>query len=488
MERFHRPKNVGMPHILVFLYVLSIDLLSADTICALSTPDAVGALSVVRMSGRDAFAIAARIFVPAGKAKNLAALPMPAVLFGNVMDGETVLDEAVLTAFRGPRSFSGEDTVEFSLHGSAYIRQRVLQLLVDAGARPATEGEFTKRAFMNGKIDLSRAEAVADLIHSESEAGHRVAMRQMRGGFAAELRELREKLVNFASLVELELDFGEEDVEFADRSLLKNHVTTVLARIEELMGSFRLGNVLKKGVPVAILGEPNAGKSTLLNALLNEERAIVSEIAGTTRDTVEDEIAIRGIVFRFIDTAGIRDTDDHIENIGIDRALEKAKNAETVLLLADASRWDVSLLKELATRVGDKKFVLVVNKTDLLSPEQTEAIHSDIAAHFTAWPHVFISAARKTEIESLKNRLYESLDTSALQGDRTVVTNLRHYEALKRSAKYLQRVLDGLDTHVTGDFLAMDIRQALYHLGEITGEISTDDLLGNIFSKFCIGK
>jgi len=468
--------------------VLSVDLLSADTICALSTPEGVGALAVVRVSGRDAFSVCEKIFTPVGKSKRLQERPLPAVVFGHIHDGDAILDEAVVTVFGGPKSFSGEDTVEFSLHGSPYIRQRVLQLLVENGARPATEGEFTKRAFMNGKMDLSRAEAVADLIHSESEAEHRVAMRQMRGGFADELRALREKLVNFASLVELELDFGEEDVEFADRSLLKNHVQTVLEKIEHLSASFKLGNVLKKGVPVAILGEPNAGKSTLLNALLNEERAIVSEIAGTTRDTVEDEISIRGLLFRFIDTAGIRETDDTIENIGIDRALEKAKNAETVLLLADASRWDAGLLKELADRVGEKAFILVVNKSDLLDDVQKARIETEIAERFPQWPHVFISAARKTEIEALKELLYTSLDTSALQGDRTVVTNLRHYEALKRAAEYLQRVLQGLDRHVTGDFLAMDIRQALYHLGEITGEISTDDLLGNIFSKFCIGK
>lgn len=468
--------------------MLSTDLFSSDTICALSTPEGTGALSVVRVSGREAFAVCEKIFVPAGRAKKLDARPLPAVVFGHVMDGEAVLDEAVVNVFRGPRSFSGEDTVEFSLHGSAYIRHRLLQLLVEHGARPATGGEFTKRAFMHGKMDLSRAEAVADLIHSESEAEHRVAMRQMRGGFADELRGLREKLVNFASLVELELDFGEEDVEFADRALLEKHVTAVLEKINSLAASFKLGNVLKKGVPVAILGEPNAGKSTLLNALLNEERAIVSEIAGTTRDTVEDELSIHGLLFRFIDTAGIRHTQDTIENIGIGRALEKAKNAETVLLLADASRWDTGLLRDLSARVGDKAFILVVNKTDLVDAGTSDRIGEDIRRLFPGWPYVFISAAQKNGIETLKEKLYHSLDTSALQGDRTVVTNLRHYEALKRSSEFLERVLHGLDTHVTGDFLAMDIRQALYHLGEITGEISTDDLLGNIFSKFCIGK
>lgn len=468
--------------------MLSSDFLSSDTICALSTPDAVGALSVVRLSGHNAFTLAQQVFVPQGKNKTLDNRTLPAVVFGHVMDGAAILDEAVLTLFKGPRSFTGEDTVEFSLHGSAYIRQRLLQLLVEAGARPATEGEFTKRAFMHGKMDLSRAEAVADLIHSESEAEHRVAMRQMRGGFADELRELRSTLLNFASLVELELDFAEEDVEFADRTQLKNHVDKVLRRIRQLMDSFRLGNVLKKGVPVAILGEPNAGKSTLLNALLNEERAIVSEIAGTTRDTVEDEIAIRGVLFRFIDTAGIRHTQDTIESIGIERALDKAKNAETVLLLADAARWDAQQLRDLAARVGHKTFVLVINKSDLLDEAGKAALEAEVRTHFPLWPYVFISAAQKAEMEALKDRLYATLDTSALQGDRTVVTNLRHYEALKRSADYLERVLTGLDSHVTGDFLAMDIRQALYHLGEITGEISTDDLLGNIFSKFCIGK
>lgn len=432
--------------------------------------------------------ICERIFVPAGKNKLLSNRTYPCVVFGRVMDGDKLLDEAVITLFKGPASFTGEDTAELSLHGSPFIRKRVMELLIENGARPATEGEFTKRAFMNGKMDLSRAEAVADLIHSESEAEHRVAMHQMRGGFSEELRELREKLVNFASLIELELDFGEEDVEFADRSLLKSHVETVLEKMDSLLSSFKLGNVIKKGVPVAILGEPNAGKSTLLNALLNEERAIVSEIAGTTRDTVEDELAINGLLFRFIDTAGIRETKDTIENIGIERALEKAKIAETVLLLADASAWNVTELKNLAQKTGERPKILVINKTDLVNDIQRQIIETDILAHFASESYVFISAAQKQEIETLKNLLYNSLDTSALQSNRTVVTNLRHYEALKRSTEFLRKVLSDLDTHISADFLAMDIRQALFHLGEITGEISTDDLLATIFSKFCIGK
>jgi len=432
--------------------------------------------------------ICERIFIPAGKNKLLSNRTYPCVVFGRVLDGDKLLDEAVITLFKGPASFTGEDTAELSLHGSPFIRKRVMELLIENGARPATEGEFTKRAFMKGKMDLSRAEAVADLIHSESEAEHRVAMHQMRGGFSEELRELREKLVNFASLIELELDFGEEDVEFADRRLLKSHVETVLEKMDSLLSSFKLGNVIKKGVPVAILGEPNAGKSTLLNALLNEERAIVSEIAGTTRDTVEDELAINGLLFRFIDTAGIRETKDTIENIGIERALEKAKIAETVLLLADASAWNVTELKSLAQKTGERPKILVINKTDLVNDTQRQIIETDILAHFASVPYVFISAAQKQEIETLKNLLYNSLDTSALQSNRTVVTNLRHYEALKRSTEFLRKVLSDLDTHISADFLAMDIRQALFHLGEITGEISTDDLLATIFSKFCIGK
>lgn len=464
------------------------NLFSTDTICAVSTPEGYGALAVIRLSGAKAMLICERIFVPAGKNKLLSNRTYPCVVFGRVLDGDKLLDEAVITLFKGPASFTGEDTAELSLHGSPFIRKRVMELLIENGARPATEGEFTKRAFMNGKMDLSRAEAVADLIHSESEAEHRVAMHQMRGGFSEELRELREKLVNFASLIELELDFGEEDVEFADRSLLKSHVETVLEKMDSLLSSFKLGNVIKKGVPVAILGEPNAGKSTLLNALLNEERAIVSEIAGTTRDTVEDELAINGLLFRFIDTAGIRETKDTIENIGIERALEKAKIAETVLLLADASAWNVTELKNLAQKTGERPKILVINKTDLVNDFQRQIIETDILAHFASMSYVFISAAQKQEIETLKNLLYNSLDTSALQSNRTVVTNLRHYEALKRSTEFLRKVLSDLDTHISADFLAMDIRQALFHLGEITGEISTDDLLATIFSKFCIGK
>ncbi len=461
---------------------------SEDTICALSTPEGYGALSVIRISGGGAFSVCEKIFTPSGKNKSLSDRNFPAVVFGKVMDGADILDEAVLTLFKGPRSFTGEDTAEFSLHGSPYIRKRVLELLVEHGCRPATEGEFTKRAFMHGKMDLSRAEAVADLIHSESRAEHKVAMHQMRGGFSEELRNLREQLVNFASLVELELDFAEEDVEFADRARLKELVLRVLDKVRELSASFKLGNVIKRGVPVAILGEPNAGKSTLLNALLNEERAIVSDIAGTTRDTVEDEITIRGLLFRFIDTAGIRETLDSIEHIGIERALDKARQAETVLLLADAAQWNCDGLRELINKVGHKSFILVVNKSDLLNHLTRNLLEKDLNEFFSDFPHVFISAAQKSGIEDLKNLLYESLDTSALQGDRTVVTNLRHYEALKRAEEYLQKAAEGLDTHVTGDFLAMDIRQALFHLGEITGQISTDDLLANIFSKFCIGK
>jgi tRNA modification GTPase len=461
---------------------------AADTICALSTPEGHGALSVIRVSGPQAFGLCNRLFIPEGNTKSLVGRTYPAVVFGRVMDGPAVLDEAILTLFKSPRSFTGEDTAEFSLHGSPYIRKRVLELLVEAGARPATEGEFTKRAFLNGKLDLSRAEAVADLIHSESEAGHRVAMHQMRGGFAAELRELREKLIQFAALVELELDFGEEDVEFADRSLLKSQVLDALSHINRLTASFALGNVIKRGVPVAIIGEPNTGKSTLLNALLNEERAIVSDIAGTTRDTVEDEISIRGLLFRFIDTAGIRETVDTIESIGIDRALEKARQAETVLLLADASRWNPPQLKALADRIAHRALIVVVNKIDLLTAEQLQGIRQETAGLFPGIPSLYISASLKTDLEELKNTLFAHLDTSVLQPGGTVVTNLRHYEALKRAEEYLTKVLVDLDTAVSGDFLAMDIRQALFHLGEITGEVTTDDLLGNIFSRFCIGK
>lgn len=467
--------------------MLSIELLSADTICALSTPDGVGALSVVRVSGKQAFEICERVFIPIGKNKSLSGKNFPAVVFGRVMDGEHILDEAVVTLFKGPKSFSGEDTVEFSLHGSSFIRTRLMQLLIEHGARPATEGEFTKRAFMNSKMDLSQAEAIGDLIHSESAAAHKIAMHQMRGGFGDELRALREGLISFASLIELELDFGEEDVEFANRGDLKNQVEKIRAAIQRLTYSFKLGNAIKNGIPVAIIGAPNAGKSTLLNALLNEEKAIVSSIAGTTRDVIEDTLTIQGILFRMIDTAGIRENpDNEIERMGIERTYEKIKAADIILYVCDASpnaqsenvQYGLENAKQIQQDFPSAKVILVANKCDL---------RYDGIWWAEQFPMKTISAKEKRGIDELKDAMVQAMG-GAPQNNQTVVTNLRHYNALVKADESLQKVLQGLDAGITGDFVAMDIRQALYHLGEITGDISTDDLLANIFSKFCIGK
>lgn len=472
--------------ILVFLHVYSINFSISDTICALSTPEGVGALSVIRLSGEKAFTILESVFVPFGKNKHITNRAFPCVIYGKVMDADLVLDEALVTLFKGPNSFTGEDTVEFSLHGSSYIRQRLLQLLLELGARPATEGEFTKRAFMNGKMDLSQAEAIGDLIHSESAAGHKVAMHQLRGGFAKELEVLRDGLIGFASLVELELDFSEEDVEFANRDQLKQQVYSILAVTTRLAQSFKMGNALKNGVPVAIVGAPNAGKSTLLNTLLNEEKSIVSSIAGTTRDVIEDTLSIEGVLFRIIDTAGIRDNpDNEIERMGIERTYAKIKSADIVLYLFDAGNAIQSVYEEAVANaqkiqagLPEAKVLLVANKTDLVG--------SASVAHVN-FPLYRISAKNNEGVDELKRAMLEAMG-GVPHNNQTIVTNLRHYDALMKTNLYLERVIEGLDSGISGDFLAMDIRQALFHLGEITGQISTDDLLASIFSRFCIGK
>ncbi len=402
------------------------------------------------------------------------------------MDDDELVDEVLVSVFRNPKSFTGENSVEISCHGSVFIQKRILNLLSKNGCRMAKPGEYTMRAFMNRKMDLSQAEAVADLIASSSEAAHKVAMHQMRGGFSAELKVLREELVHFASLIELELDFSEEDVEFADRSQLITLINRILTTINRLIGSFELGNVIKEGVQVAIIGEPNAGKSTLLNAFLNEDRAIVSDIAGTTRDTVEDELVIEGIKYRFVDTAGIRETTDTIENLGIERTMQKAEQADVVMFLFDAATYTSERLKkeisELKSRKSDleDRLILVANKTD----KTTESV----ATKFADFNAVSISAKEKTGIDELKEKLTEFVNLSALEEDQTIVTNTRHIEALNGAKNSLKEVLTGFEKQMPSDLVAIDIRRALFHLGEITGEITTDDLLGNIFSKFCIGK
>jgi tRNA modification GTPase len=445
-----------------------------DTICALATSSGQGAISVIRLSGCEAIHICNQFFTN----KDLTKVDSHTLHFGTIRKENKILDEVVVSVFRNPHSYTGEDVIEVSCHGSVYIQNQLIQLFIGAGARMAKAGEFTLRAFANGKMDLSQAEAVADLIASESESAHQVAMHQMRGGFSNELKGLREELINFAALIELELDFGEEDVEFADREKFNNLLIKIKTVIQNLIDSFAIGNVLKNGVPVAIVGQPNVGKSTLLNALLNEERAIVSEIAGTTRDTIEDVIIMGGIQFRFIDTAGLRETQDTIEKIGIQKAVEKALEAQIIIFIIDATQSLDTQLKELELlkEKGLKEPLLVVNKIDL-NTEIKEKLPQAL----------FISAKHKKGIEAFSQKMIDLVNTSSL-GNSTLVSNNRHLEALNLSIENIVKTIDGLNGGISGDFLAMDIRQALHHIGEITGEISSDDLLENIFSNFCIGK
>jgi tRNA modification GTPase len=448
-----------------------------DTIIALSTPSGSGAIGVIRLSGPEAISLANAVFA----GKDLEQQASHTLHFGLVKDGDHIVDEVVAGLFVAPKSYTKENVVEISCHGSNYIIQQIINLLISKGARAAKPGEFTLRAFLNGAFDLSQAEAVADLIASNSKASHDVAMQQMRGGFATELKGLREQLIHFASMIELELDFAEEDVEFANREQLKNLVNKINYVLQRLIASFEMGNVIKNGVPIVIAGKPNVGKSTLLNALLNEERAIVSDIAGTTRDTIEDELTIGGIVFRFIDTAGIRDTADIIEALGVERTLEKMKQAKLIIYMADTAQ-SVSEIEEQVRGLEQLAipYLILVNKADLILEPQRKA--------FEALNVVFISAREKQGIDELKTTLLEQVNLHHINTSETLVTNIRHVEALKQTEHALQRVLANVDNPITSDFLAMDIKQALHYLGEITGTVTTDDLLENIFTKFCIGK
>jgi len=457
--------------------------LQSDTICALSTANGVGAIAVIRLSGPSTFEVLAQLF-----SKDLSAAASHTMHFGTIKVNGKLLDEVVVGIFRNPNSFTGEDVAEISCHGSPYIQQTLLQGCLALGCRMAEPGEFTQRAFFNRKMDLSQAEAVADLIASESAAAHQLAMHQMRGGFSNQINALRSRLVDFASLIELELDFSEEDVEFADRDDLKNLVKEIQQMLSELISSFALGNVLKNGVPVAIMGVPNVGKSTLLNALLNEERAIVSDIPGTTRDTVEDELMIEGTIFRFIDTAGLRETTDHIETIGISRSYAKANDAAIILYLVDATEANATEVETTVASFRDKldsrhqQLLVLLNKMDL----QPSA---DLRDRFSSLPNaILISAKQGDGLEDLKTALSNYVSEGKANTGNTVVTNTRHHQALLKANAAMDAVMAGLVTGITGDFLAIDIRQGLHHLGEITGEITTDDLLGNIFGKFCIGK
>ena len=461
----------------------------AGTIVALATPPGVGAIGVIRLSGEDALPIVQKVF----GGKDLTKQKSHTLHFGTIIDsGGKILDEVLVSIFKAPHSYTGENIAEVSCHGSPYILRQVLELFIENGARLAQPGEFTMRAFLNGKMDLSQAEAVADLIASSSESSHNVAMRQMRGGFSHEIKKLREDLINFASLIELELDFAEEDVEFANREDLKATVQKILSFIHSLILSFKLGNVIKNGVPTVIAGRPNAGKSTLLNALLNEERAIVSHIAGTTRDTIEEVLNIDGVEFRLIDTAGIREAQDQIEAIGVEKTMEKVRQAALLVYVFDVGEMKIDdVLSDVGKLQREGLQLLVVcNKMDAnpyFKPEWLTSVGSPQLA-VRSEQIVTCSAIHGMNVPYLKEKLYDFAISEKVNLESPIVTNVRHYEALQKALESLNEVLRGLDEGVTSDFVAMDIRRALAYLGEILGEVSTEDLLENIFSKFCIGK
>lgn len=465
-----------------------------DTIVALATPSGAGAIAVIRLSGKEAISIAAEVFQSVS-GKDISKQRTHTIHLGHIVSEGKIYDQVLLSIFKGPNSYTGEDVVEISCHGSTFIQQQIIQLLLRKGAKMAQAGEFTLRAFLNGKLDLSQAEAVADLIASDNEASHQIAMQQMRGGFSNEIAKLREELLNFASLIELELDFAEEDVEFADRSAFHELLNRIEFVLKRLIDSFAVGNVIKNGIPVAIVGEPNVGKSTLLNALLNEERAIVSDIAGTTRDTIEDELVINGIGFRFIDTAGIRETKDVVESIGIQKTFEKMEQAQVVLFLVDSSQFTVASIENLKIEIEKvknkyptKAFVAIINKVDLLSEEDVKGIQEQLSTFDVQLSTIFISAKQNIGIDELKNELLSFVNTGALRNNETIVTNTRHYDSLLKALEEIQKVKWGLESHLSSDLIAIDIRSALHFFGEITGEVTNDELLGNIFANFCIGK
>ncbi|KGO94621.1 tRNA uridine-5-carboxymethylaminomethyl(34) synthesis GTPase MnmE [Flavobacterium subsaxonicum] len=458
-----------------------------DTIVALATASGSGAIAIIRISGADAITIAASVFQSVS-GKDITRQKTHTLHLGHIQEDTKIYDQVLLSLFKGTNSYTGENTVEISCHGSVYIQQQIIQLLLRKGCRMANAGEFTLRAFLNGKLDLSQAEAVADLIASDNEASHQIAMQQMRGGFSNEIAKLREELLNFASLIELELDFAEEDVEFADRSQFYELLSRIEFVLKRLIDSFAVGNVIKNGIPVAIVGEPNVGKSTLLNALLNEERAIVSDIAGTTRDTIEDELVINGIGFRFIDTAGIRETEDVVESIGIRKTFEKIEQAQVVVYLFDATQFGIAgsgirvEIEKIKNQFPLKPLLIIGNKADKLTDAQKLEAVTDIPEL------LLISAKENSGVETLKDKLMSFVNTGALRNNETIVTNTRHYDSLIKALEEIQKVQFGMHSGIPADLLAIDIRQALYHFGEITGSVSNDELLGNIFANFCIGK
>jgi tRNA modification GTPase len=461
-----------------------------STICAVSTAPGVGGIAVIRVSGPEAIAICDQVFQSYMEEKSITKQTPYTLSFGNIVKGVEVLDEVLVAVFHHPHSFTGEDAVEISCHGSAFIQQEILKLLLENGCSLAQPGEFTQRAFLNGKMDLSQAEAVADLITSSSAASHRLAINQMRGGFSKELQNLRSQLLDFVSLMELELDFGEEDVEFADRMKLIELSDDIKSVIAKLVQSFSLGNALKNGIPVVIVGETNAGKSTLLNLLLNEEKAIVSEIHGTTRDSIEDVININGIAFRFIDTAGIRDTGDEIETLGIQRTFQKIEQASIIIWMIDTTHFNKEIeyiADQIVPRTKDKKLIIVFNKIDKISPEEQLILEEEFLPEVPA-ERIYLSAKYKKNTEKLEKALLKAANLPNMKENDVVVTNLRHYEALTKALESVNRVEEGLKINLSGDLIAQDIRECMHYLGEITGEISTDEVLGNIFGKFCIGK
>lgn len=468
-------------------------MLNIDTIVALATASGAGAVAIIRVSGAEAISISNRVFRSVKSNKSLTNQKTHTIHLGHIVDGARTIDEVLVSVFKNPRSYTGEDVVEIQCHGSIYIQQEIIQLLLRSGCRMADAGEFTLRAFLNGKLDLSQAEAVADLISSDNEASHQIAMQQMRGGFSSEIAKLREELLNFASLIELELDFAEEDVEFADRSQFRELISRITFVLKRLIDSFAVGNVIKNGIPVAIVGEPNVGKSTLLNALLNEDRAIVSDIAGTTRDTIEDELVIEGIGFRFIDTAGIRETKDVVEGIGIKKTFEKIEQAQVVLYLFDAEQFVSSFeafkveIEKIKNKYPLKPLLIIPNKIDKLTEVQVLELEANLKTIENS-KYILLSAKQNKGIDHLKDQLLSFVNTGALRNNETIVTNTRHYDALLKAFEEIQKVQHGLDINLSSDLMALDIREALYQFGLITGQVSNDELLGNIFANFCIGK
>ena len=466
---------------------------SSETICAIATAPGKGAISIIRVSGSDAKSIVSHIFTPASKSPQWMNIGNT-LHYGTITKKNDLIDDVIVAVYTAPKSYTGEDSIEINCHASLYIQNEILKLLISHGARLAQPGEFTMRAYFNGKLDLSQAEAVADILASSTEASHKLAISQMKGGYAVELQDLRKSLLHFLALLELELDFSEEEVEFADRTQLQKLVSDIMQRVSRLLQSFELGNAIKQGIPVCIVGEPNVGKSTLLNAILNEDKAIVSEIPGTTRDVIEDTIVIEGVTFRFMDTAGIRNTSDSIERLGIDRTFQKIEHASFVLLLVDVTsplHYVKKNIQAIKTRVSsNKKILLVVNKIDLATESQLEQRFNDSFSELLSEQDriVFISAKKKENIQKLIDLLVGDVQYSNISQHDAIVTNARHFEALQHAHTALELVANGLQTNLSNDLVSLELRQVLHHIGSITSSISNDEMLGHIFENFCVGK